>query len=93
MNIPLTRDANREPCCLRASIDPGAGEEALGATVRNISINGARLEGGDVIRAPNQFDLAIEHATGDVERRRVRVVWRIGSAMGVYFTDGRSLGR
>jgi hypothetical protein len=81
------RDGVRVPCEYEARIEPEAGP-ALRAVVRNISIRGARLEGDDVVAAPEQFDLSITRNGGATERRRARRVWRLDGAMGVNFIDG-----
>src|ERR1700677_2521672 len=81
------RDGDRVPCEFEARIEPEAGP-ALRAVVRNISTCGARLEGVDVVAAPEQFDLLITRDTGATERRRARRVWGLDGAMGVNFIDG-----
>ena len=81
------RDGVRVQCEFLATIEVETGS-ALRAIVRNISTRGARLEGADVVAAPDQFDLLITRAPGSTERRRARRVWRIDDAMGVNFVDG-----
>lgn len=80
------RDGVRVPCELPATIELGAGS-ALRAVVRDISTRGARLEGAEVVAAPEQFELSITRESGATERRRARRVWQIGQAIGVSFID------
>jgi hypothetical protein len=80
------RDGVRVQCELPATIELGAGS-AIHAVVRNISTWGARLEGAEIVTAPEQFELLIKRDSGATERRRARRVWRNEEAMGVHFID------
>ncbi len=86
VGIP-SRDIERQPCELAASISGAAGQPRLAATVRNISRDGARLEGSSVALAPDEFTLTIMHETGATERLRARRVWNRDNAIGVKFLD------
>jgi hypothetical protein len=90
MNIPAVRDFARLPCRLDAVLEFGHGRRQLDATVRDISINGAKLEGCGVELSPQEFDVVITLETGEIDRRPARVVWRGRSTLGVFFTDGRT---
>jgi hypothetical protein len=80
------RDGVRVACELEATIEPTAGS-ALRVVVRNISTCGARMEGAEIVAAPELFDLVIKRDSGATERRRARRIWRIEQAMGVNFVD------
>ncbi len=80
------RDDVRVQCELPATIELRKGF-AVRAIVRNISTCGARLEGAEVVAAPEQFELLITRDSGATVRRRARRVWRIDEAMGVSFID------
>jgi hypothetical protein len=80
------RDGVRVQCEFPATIELGAGP-AIRAVVRNISTCGARLEGADVVAAPEKFELLIMRDSGATVRRRARRVWRTDEAMGVSFID------
>ena len=90
MNIPAVRDFARLPCRLRAALELGHDRRRLDATVRDISIPGAKLEGSGVELAPQQFDVLITLETGEIARRPARIVWRSCGVVGVFFTDGRT---
>jgi hypothetical protein len=81
-----TRDGARVQCEFQATIEPEGGP-ALRAVVRNMSTCGARLEGADIVAAPEQFDLLIKRGAGATERRRARRVWGRDHAIGVFFLD------
>jgi hypothetical protein len=81
------RDYRRVPCEFEATIERYEGSQSLRAVVRNISARGARLEGVEVLTAPEHFELAIVNESGQVERRRARRVWQDQNALGVAFLD------
>lgn len=90
MNIPAVRDFARLPCRLKAALELGSGRRRVEAIVRNISINGAKLEGAGIELSPQAFEVFITLESGDIDRRPARVVWRARGEIGVFFTDRRT---
>ncbi len=58
------------------------GGDAIGCTVRDISVAGACLEVATPIGVPNDFTLVIE---SDQIQRPCHVAWRSGKRVGVEF--------
>ena len=66
---------------------PATIEGSAWVLVRDLSEDGAGLEGADLAALPEEFDLAITQAPGETKKRRARLVWRREGKMGVRFSD------
>ena len=66
---------------------PATIEGSAWVHVRDLSEDGAGLEGADLAALPEEFDLTITQASGETKKRRARLVWRREGKMGVRFSD------
>jgi len=81
------RSIERQPCDLDCTIELEASGEVLCAKVRNLSITGARIEGSEIDRCPDAFELRIAHESGAIEHLSVHCIWRSPGVVGVRFND------
>jgi hypothetical protein len=93
MSDPNLRAAERHRCWLKALFVFNDGRCSLDALVRNLSDNGALLECEDMRLLPQEFDLLITLANGDLSRRHARHVWHHDGAVGVRFLEDRMSAR
>ena len=82
MDVTERRKSERVRVELPATVDGTAW-----VVVHDLSEDGAGLEGADLAAAPEEFDLTITEASGDIRKRRARLVWRTEGKMGVRFSD------
>jgi hypothetical protein len=87
------RAAERHRCWLKALFVFNDGRCSLDALVRNISDNGALLECEDMRLLPQEFDLLITRANGDLSRHHAKHVWNHDGAVGVKFLDDQMTAR
>lgn len=76
------RRAERTKSLLRAQATFNNGNTTIECTVRNISTDGARLDVGETVIFPVEFDLDIPQRG---RSHRSRIIWRDASSMGVMF--------
>ena len=82
MDLSERRKAERVRVELPATIDGSAW-----VVVRDLSEEGAGLEGADLATLPEDFDLTITQPSGEIKKRRARLVWRKEGKVGVRFSD------
>jgi hypothetical protein len=83
------RRAPRTKCLLKARCVYNRGCSSLEVLMRDISKTGARICGNGVKFLPNSFELLIQRASGDDERRFARLVWTKGDVAGIAFVAYR----
>lgn len=76
------RRAERTKSLLRAQATFNNGGTTVECTVRNISTDGARLDVGESVIFPVEFDIDIPQRG---RSHRARIIWRDPSTMGVMF--------
>jgi hypothetical protein len=76
------RKADRVRSLLSAHVIFNKGASTFDCVVKNISTIGARLEIGDAIALPNEFDLSIPHKQRTYS---ARIAWRGDGIVGVEF--------
>jgi hypothetical protein len=76
------RRAERTKSLLRAQATFSNGAAIVECTVRNISTDGARLDVGETVAFPVEFDLSIPQRG---RSHRARIIWRDPASIGVMF--------
>ena len=80
------RETARRRVCFGALVRPAAFLPDIACTLRDVSLDGARLRLAPGTTLPHRFDLVVP-CRG--ETRRARVVWRSGDAVGLGFERAR----
>jgi hypothetical protein len=84
MTMVEARKADRVRAFLRARIVFNNMNSTIDCTIKNISATGAKIELGNTITIPTEFDLDVP-ARGRVYR--ARLMWRDSDAVGVAFEE------
>ena len=78
----LARDKDRIRSLLRARAIFNNGGSTIDCVIKNFSDDGARLEIGDVVALPAEFDLSVPHKGRTF---RANIIWRDANSVGVEF--------
>lgn len=81
------RETARRRVCLGALVRVAAFLPEIGCTLRDVSLDGARIRLAPGTALPARFDLIVP-CRG--ETRRVRVVWRAGDMAGLGFEEAKA---
>lgn len=84
------RAAGRRRCYINARFVFNGGYSSLEAVMRNMSVEGARLEAADLSIVPPEFDLLVSSFSGDERRRHAKRVWLGDGAVGIAFIPDAS---
>ena len=85
--MPETRRSERLKSLLRAKIIFNAGSSSIDCLIRNVSAHGMRLELGESLSVPSEFDLQVPHKG---RTYRARLVWRGDGMIGVAFVPANA---
>ena len=78
----LARDKDRMRSLLRGRAIFNNGGSTIDCVIKNISDDGARLEIGDAVALPAEFDLSVPHKG---RTYRAHIMWRDTNSVGVEF--------
>ena len=78
---PRARRLRRARCVFNS------GSSSIDVTVRDVSVEGARITGDGLIGLPSEFTLLFLNGMGGHSARHARLVWARGADAGVEFVD------